>query len=139
MARVALVTSFVGAYSLTVQDCYICGVVFALTPQFMSERRASGASFSCPNGHSMFYPKGERQDEREKRVLRLELDAARREVERQRGARKWAESRAHGANIVAGKAKAAHRRLEHRIACGVCPKCNRTFRQLAAHMKSKHS
>lgn len=65
-------------------------------------------------------------------------DQANRDAEQQRKSREWAESQARGANIAAGKAKAARRRLEHRVNCGVCPHCRRTVKQMAAHIKSKH-
>lgn len=35
--------------------------------------------------------------------------------------------------------KKSFKRMETRVAAGVCPHCNRTFKQLAAHMKCKHS
>ena len=34
--------------------------------------------------------------------------------------------------------KAAKTKLIKRIKNGICPCCNRTFKQLAAHMKNKH-
>lgn len=34
--------------------------------------------------------------------------------------------------------KAAKTRLKNRAKAGVCPCCNRTFKQLAAHMKTQH-
>jgi len=34
--------------------------------------------------------------------------------------------------------KAAKTRIKNRIGNGVCPCCNRTFKDLASHMKCKH-
>jgi hypothetical protein len=34
--------------------------------------------------------------------------------------------------------KAAKTKIKNRVAKGVCPCCNRTFQNLADHMKSKH-
>jgi hypothetical protein len=36
------------------------------------------------------------------------------------------------------KSEAELRRIQKRTAAGVCPCCNRTFQQLARHMKTRH-
>jgi hypothetical protein len=132
MSAVALRT-----YGFAWIDCSNCGVTFAITNDYEQRRREDKRSFYCPNGHTQFYP-GETGKEREIRELKekLRLEESRRA--NAESSRKWAEQAAQGARIAAGKAKAAKNRLLHRVNCGVCPHCKRTFKQLAAHMKTKH-
>jgi len=127
------VTSAQG-YQLYVLDCPTCGVVSATTREYEETRRKDGKAFYCPNGHSGSFPVGKTEEQR----LREQLNEANRATERERKSREWAEQRAKGANISAGMARASERRLRARVGAGVCPCCNRTFQQLARHMKSKH-
>ncbi len=136
--RIEVCTDHVGHYALTVLDCPQCGEVFGLQASLVDLRRRDGQSFCCPHGHSMSYPLGKSLQQRALEEAQRRAEVAEREAQRQRDAREWAEKQARGANIAASKAKAAHRRLQHRVECGVCPYCRRTLQQLAAHMKAKH-
>ncbi len=123
--------------AFTIVRCYLCSVAFCMHDDMYNQRRADHRAFWCPNGHDQQFS-GESPER--KRIAQLERDilretAARESAER---SRKWAESRAKGANIAAGKAKAAQRRLQQRVAAGVCPCCHRTFKQLASHINAKH-
>lgn len=125
------------ATGYTAETCCNCGIQFCITTALYNKRRSDQGTFYCPNGHGQHYS-GRTEVEKERDRLKAELQreqAARESAER---SRKWAESRAKGANIAAGKAKAKANRLMARVHAGVCPDCNRTFKQLAAHMKSKH-
>ena len=117
--------------------CCACSVAFAMTRDLYRQRLNDKNHFWCPNGHEQHFT-GKSADAKEVERLKRELEAQKREAERARQAREWAETSARGARIQAGKAKAATRRPERRVNCGVCPHCQRTFKQLAAHMKSKH-
>lgn len=127
MSALALLVS-----GYTDTSCCRCGLQFCLTTAFFQERRKDGKTFYCPNGHSLHY------GESEAAQLKKQLEAERQRADRAEQGRKWAESDAKGARISAGRANAARRRLEHRVNCGVCPHCRRSFKQLAAHIKSKH-
>lgn len=121
----------------TAETCYACGVQFCMTTALYQQRSSDHGTFYCPNGHGQHYA-GKTSVEKERDALKAQLQreqAARESAER---SRKWAESRAKGVNIAAGKAKAKANRLIARVHAGVCPDCNRTFKQLAAHMKTKH-
>lgn len=124
-------------WAYTECTCGQCGVSFALTDAMYQARRTDRETFYCPNGHARAFL-GKTPDQ--ERIAALEAAIAREKAnaESAQRARSWAESRARGANIQAGKAKAAQRRLIARVHAGVCPHCNRTFKQLAAHMKAKH-
>lgn len=121
---------------LYVTTCGECGVSYAVLNKFDNDRRRDGRTFYCPNGHARVY----RETTEQKRIKDLERQVAaeRGRAERAETARGWAEKSAKGARIQAGKAKAAKERVIARVHAGVCPHCNRTFKQLAAHMKTKH-
>jgi hypothetical protein len=127
-----------GLQQLYVSDCPECGVSFGMPAEMEQQRRQDCLTFCCPNGHRMSFPRGESWEQRALREAKERADKAERERDEATRWRQWAEQRAKGANIAAGKAKAAKARLERRIACGVCPECHRTFKQLADHMAAKH-
>jgi hypothetical protein len=108
-------------------------MAFGIPADYQTRRRNDHASFYCPSGHAQSY-----QGKSEAEQLRAQLAEKDAAIEAERRSRKWAEDRAKGANISAGMARAAHRRLSDRVSHGVCPCCQRTFKQLAAHMKAKH-
>ena len=100
-------------------ECINCGVVFAFTKYFYDERRKDHRNFFCPNGHQQHYT-SESDAEKNARLLREEQQRHQRTLSR------------------ANEAEAEAARLKKRINNGTCPCCKRTFKQLSAHMKSKH-
>ena len=112
--------------TLVTETCCNCGVLFAMTQEFIREKRDQGTSgsFYCPNGHGQHYLGKSLKDqvaeakrrqasaEEDARVFRTERDAAKREV-----------------NAARRRAKAA--------LCPV-PGCHRQIVQLARHMHAKH-
>jgi|ERR1700722_359812 uncharacterized Zn finger protein (UPF0148 family) len=111
--------------------CSECCVSFAITSDHKVRLKRSRRTFYCPNGHSQFYP-GETDAEKVRKEMQEKLDEANRLTEWQRSQRLTAEK-------AAAAAKKKLKAQTARINAGVCPHCHRTFRQLAAHMKSKHS
>jgi hypothetical protein len=107
-------------------SCARCGVEFA--SPVIEKRRNDGETFYCPNGHSLSY-----SDTEEKR-LRRRLEQTERDVEWQRNRAQTVEKK-----LIAqrGQTTKARNKLA-RVHAGVCPECKRSFRQLAAHMKTKH-
>ena len=112
--------------SLFALNCASCGIEYAIPQDFVDRRRADHAAFYCPAGHSNVY-----QGLSVAENLRIELAAANRRTEMEANTRRAAERDAKAA-------KRKLRTLTHRVECGVCPHCQRTFKQLAAHMKAKH-
>ena len=131
--RLSCYSGVLGGLSFFVSDCPSCGVVCAIPTYLERTRRTDGQNFFCPNGHSMSFTVYSVEDH-----LRKALAAAKAKTERARRSLAWAESTAQSANISRGIAQAAARRLRQRVSAGVCPCCQRTFKQLAAHMKAKH-
>lgn len=111
-------------------SCASCGVDF-YSP-IIERRRGDGASFYCPNGHPNVFG----QSDAEKLRKDLAAEKARRE-QAERDAQ-WAKAEAVNHKIQRTKAVNKLNRITARVNAGVCPHCNRTFKQLAAHMKTKH-
>jgi hypothetical protein len=112
---------------VTVIICYKCGIEFHV-PDFWQQKRVDDhETFWCPNGHNQAYT-GKSKAEK----LRDEL-----EQERQRSL----SVREQLAVTLREKEKLQKTfdRHKRRSAAGVCPCCNRTVKQLAAHMASKHA
>lgn len=110
---------------LETTDCYKCGVEFAMPDNLLRQFQHNGGTFYCPNGHGQIFAKSEVQRLREK------LD------EQTRAATRMAD-RAASAEASEQKAQRKITRIMKRTHAGVCPCCNRTFQQLARHMKTKH-
>ena len=118
--------------TLTVMDCPNCGMTFGVTAEFEQRRRGDGGSFHCPLGHSMSFKAN--REAALKRDLQYERDRAEREARRAASA----EGRAQRAENSRRVTKGHLTRVKRRVAHGVCPCCNRTFKDLAAHMTTKH-
>lgn len=100
---------------LVVQTCCVCGIQFAFPTHWNTRRREDHATWYCPNGHSQSYLI-ESEVEKERRKSAMLADQVRMEREQR---------------------EKAERQLK-RVNRGVCPKCNRTFAELARHMQNRH-
>lgn len=110
----------------TVIECGECGVVFALSDEFRDQRKQDHRTWYCPNGHPRHYP-GESREERLKRQLEQTSNQL---------------ARTQSTLAVTKRQKAAAKgqltKTKRRVANGICPCCNRTFANLAAHMHGQH-
>lgn len=115
--------------------CFSCGVPFGVPHNLRRNFLEQGTGFYCPNGHHQCYSVSKVEK------LKKELEQKQEEIERKNNRiRYWQEEAdrekrlAIGQKIQAAKAKNKLRR----VYAGVCPCCNRTFQNLAEHMKKKH-
>lgn len=122
--------TFVG--TLDVTDCAVCGMLFGLPNAYHARRRADGAPFFCPSGHSNVY--------RETETHRLN-----KALVAERAAKERAEARAAGearlreqAERRASAARGVITRVKNRVGRGVCPCCRRSFENLQRHMAGQH-
>lgn len=114
----------------SVGPCCSCGVTIVLPQHFANKRRESHKDFYCPNGHAQHFPaKSELEKAREL------LETERRWREQERGRHQREEARLKSA---ATAAKGQLTKLKNRVTNGVCPCCNRTFRNLQKHMATVH-
>lgn len=111
---------------LATEVCPTCGTLFAVLKDVQDRRRNDHKSFFCPFGHQQSYSGKTETDK-----LREQLDAKQREAQANLE-RAWL---AEGAER---RVSARLKRTEKRIRNGVCPCCNRSFANLAAHMKTQH-
>lgn len=126
---------------ITEECCYAgCGVLFAMTEEFVRERRKDHQWWYCPNGHQQQYSgKNEAEQLREK----LEEERRQRQSAEQRVAM-WqdeareAEERAKRERNRANGYKGHATRITKRAKAGVCPCCNRSFENLRRHMSTQH-
>lgn len=114
-----------GTFTLTEIVCCKCSTHFAIDKDFNNRCLATGESFYCPHGHSQSY-------------VETEIIKLRKEKQRLVSELSWAENEAHIAKNERKAARAKLTRTQNRIANGVCPCCHRTFKQLAAHISTKH-
>lgn len=112
-------------------SCYTCSLRFGITSE-LYRRVVTNAvgSVYCPACGSMTCW---RESEDQKRIKQLEqkLQWEAQNAATQKAARVKAE-----ASLVATKGVVT--KLSKRVSAGVCPCCNRTFKQLAQHMENKH-
>ena len=101
------------------ETCISCGVVFWMPSSLRINLKRSHNTFYCPNGHAQLY-------------------STKSDVEKAREAETVQRKRAARLQEELWKAEKSLKRLKTRAKNGVCPCCNRTFKQLAAHMKRKH-
>lgn len=121
--------------SYTVLTCCLegCGITFAVPDHWYEMRRSDHTSWSCPNGHRQHF-NGESEAERLRReavAKQARIDQLKADADYQRAQRAAVERRLQATRGVVT-------RIKRRVGNGVCPCCNRTFRQLAAHMETKH-
>lgn len=112
-----------------------CGVVFALSDNYVAARRRDHATWYCPNGHARHYPAESDQEKAERKVR--ELRAALRDE-------RTAWSAEHDQRKAAERSVRALRghltRARNKIAAGNCPApgCGQHFSNVREHMKFIH-
>lgn len=118
--------------TLVTVECCQCGVPFAMPQELNQSLRKTKSIFFCPNGHDQIYSKSTADILREK-IARIEQEKEEQRKHLQAEADLWKE---HWDKAVKERKK-ADRKLK-RLSNGVCSCCNRTFTNLAEHMKTKH-
>lgn len=123
----------IGPETYSITKCCVCDVRFAMTADFERRRREDRRSFYCPNGHAQgFCGKTPAEREREAREA-----AERRAVALQAQIDQKNKSIEHlGRRLNASRGVTT--RLKNRIKNGVCPCCNRHFKDLHRHMTTEH-
>ena len=112
--------------TLQLHECPSCGIVYGLTVDYEDRRRQDHETFYCPNGHNLSYKQESREEKLKRQLAYTSEDLA----------------RTQGRLLVTKRQKAAAKgqltKTKRRVANGVCPCCNRTFADLAAHMHGQH-
>lgn len=116
---------YYSSIALTEMVCGQCGIKFAVPENWRAEKQETGNSWYCPNGHCRAY--SESDAAKYCRLLQEEKDRHAKTL-----------SRLNESAVAEQKITKELNRVKKRVHAGVCPCCNRTFQQLARHMKNKH-
>lgn len=122
-------STFTVVDTFEVEHCCNCGVAFAMTADFQRRRRNDHKLFYCPSGHQQYYNGPSDRDRAQRLAGELDMERTRRQQ---------AEKSADYATRARKAVSTRLRKVKTRVGHGVCPCCNRTFKQLAAHMDTKH-
>lgn len=117
--------TFTNNGQMFIEECYACGITFAMPDDYQAHRKRLKDTFYCPSGHGQSY-------------IRSEADELRREVENKQRALDAAFDRLNAEKAEHAKTERERRRIVKRVEAGVCIGCNRTFQNLAQHMASEH-
>lgn len=98
-----------------------------MTTDFQQRRRNDHAFFYCPAGHGQYYAGKSETDK-----LRRKLSSVQDKLEVESG-------RALLLTRQRDTISKSYLRMRDRVKNGVCPCCNRQFKNLLQHMRSKHS
>lgn len=124
---------------LEIRVCPTCGITYALPQRVVEDRRETGRSWYCPNGHTLSFTKSESDR------LREESQRLQRKLDDEKANAAWWRNRADSerretehARAQANGYKGALTKVKKRVGNGVCPCCNRSFVDLGRHMEAKH-
>lgn len=123
-------------FHIVTETCCACGVLFGMEERYRQQRLTDHALFYCPNGHPQNYTGKSHKEQLAEAEAKLKAAEARRQLAEnslrvEREAAKEAvekERKAHAAT------KAKLKRTHH----GVCPECQRQFKDMQRHMENKH-
>lgn len=96
------------------EECFKCGVEFAMPHSYREALYRDGGAFYCPNGHGQHYTEN----------LRNVLEKTKRDRDEALAAR--------------DKVEAELARVRTRVKGGTCAFCKRHFQNVQRHMQSKH-
>jgi hypothetical protein len=123
---------FTRSGNLAIEECCNCGVAFAMPASLQQRLRDRGGDFFCPNGHSQHYC------EPTVEALKKKLVAKQAEMDQLSAKAAEEKRRADAISVSLNNEVVAHSKTKKRIAGGACPCCNRWFKNVCGHMKSKH-
>lgn len=118
--------------TLTITHCGVCGIKHAIPSELYNKAKDYGESWCCPKGHNLVFVTTEKE-KLENKIASLERSLTYKQSRLDETFTDLVKSRNE-----ARAQKAAKTRLKNRVKHGVCPCCNRTFKQLTEHMKTTH-
>ena len=125
---------------LVTDTCCVCQVPFALPADLVRRAREdTEVWYYCPNGHRQHYEEDEAA--RLRRKLAAEKSAreraeASRDAARADAVHQGDQRRAAERQVTAYKGTVT--RMRKRAGAGLCQECQRSFENVARHMKAKH-
>lgn len=116
--------------------CCACGIPFSIPDEWDDRLRKNHESFYCPSGHAQSYT-GNAMTKKEEQ-LKQELNSLKGQLESSKGNEKFWNEMWQKKVDENKKINKELKSVKTRVKNGVCPCCNRTFQDLAKHMKTKH-
>lgn len=110
--------------------CWLCGCTFAMSADLKANMKSRKETLFCPKGCRLGLGEPEWKKKLE-RALESEEYYKRRAAKNRERAERIERQLSATRGVVT--------RIKKRVAHGVCPCCQRTFVNLARHMKAKHS
>lgn len=125
-------------------DCLTCGTKIWLSPGDMDALVRSKQKFYCPFGHTQHFCDDQgvlgelERTRRERDKLKQKVAEKDDDLRAEMARADRANTRAEHNKRVAAAHKAVATKLKKRVVAGVCPCCNRHFRELQRHMQTQH-
>ena len=116
-----------------VVNCANCGLLFAMPTRLREEYQNNHKTFYCPKGHSNYYPQ-----KSDKEILEEELEQEKHNAEYYRIKSKDNYERYEAEKRSKAAHKAHYTMLKKKVKKGQCPCCEKTFPDVAEHIKSVH-
>lgn len=116
------------------EECCSCHAPFMMTQDSRKRLINNHGTFWCPYCGTSQHYYGKTKEQKLKEELARERERKEAALRRANEANQRADEQAAKAE-VATKSK---QRIKNRIKHGICPCCNRTFKNLQRHMKTKH-
>lgn len=120
--------TYTNCTTFTTVECYKCGIHFGVTQEWNRRLLDQGGPFWCPKGHRQVYCESLVQ-KLEKRLKRAEDNRVFWKDQAKAGERSKIALR----GVVTKK-----KNQLKRVGNGVCPCCNRHFKNLEKHMQGQH-
>lgn len=118
--------------TLVVVNCGCCGTRHAIPEQLQRQAKEYGKKWYCPTGCHITYC------DNDLKRIKEELEQANSSIASRDDRINRLHNELTNEKHKVRAEKSAKTRLKNRVKHGVCPCCNRTFKQLADHMKEKH-
>lgn len=122
--------TFVGV--LQILTCANCGMPFGIEADLYRRLTENGGPFFCPRGHS------QRFSETEVQRLKQEIENRNRRIDGLHSTITDKNEKINRLNYSNRALKSAKTKILNRVKNGVCPCCNRTFKNLQEHFKTVH-
>jgi hypothetical protein len=110
-----------------------CDAYIIMPAEIVAQYRKNHDWWYCHRGHQQHFS-GKSKEEK----LKAELAEKERELQREIKRKEWAQQGEKRAEYQRRAAKGQLTKTKNRIKNGVCPCCNRTFKDLARHMAGQH-
>lgn len=118
--------------TLYIEQCYKCRCYFAMPQSLRTSAKLNGVEFFCPHGHGQVYI------ESETTKLKNKIEQMERNALLTAQVINNKNQRIEQLSYSVRAQKAAKTKIMNRVKNGVCPCCNRTFKDLQNHFKTKH-